>query len=93
METALLLPAVERVRRLRAEASARALVDPTSLHVSTPPAGEATTHGAAVERLGIPAQEEGTGAAEGSIVALMREWWPKLILVAADAGEWDFICR
>lgn len=83
------LPAVERVARLRAEASVRALVGTSSGCVPTPPA---------VGHAGAGASDEGTGpsaatAAAGSIVDLMQEWWPRLMSAAADAQEWDFMCR
>lgn len=95
----LLLPAVERVHRLRAEAAVRTLVDGTGLHVSTPPSGEVTAHNAAAGSLGIRASKEDTGeamgaaAAAGPIAALMRELWPRLISAAVDGREWEFMCR
>eukprot|EP00752_Nemacystus_decipiens_P018330 g16445.t1 len=85
------LPAAEKVRRLRAEVAVRALVDPSSPPVSTL---EAAAHGtAAGENLGDPAREGGPGTTAGAIVELMREWWPRLISAAAEAGEWEVVCR
>lgn len=83
------LPAAERVRRSRAEASVRALVDPNSLNSAQSRAE------------GIAESGESTGAMvvggrkqeDEPIVALMREWWPKLISAAAEAREWVFLCR
>ena len=83
------LPVAERVRRSRAEASVRALVDPASFS-NTPARAERGS-----ERDGSTgAMMVGDGEQEDEpIVALMREWWPKLISTAAEAREWVFLCR
>ena len=33
------------------------------------------------------------GAVSGSMSELLREWWPKLISVAAEARDWEFLSR
>lgn len=99
-DAALPLPAVERVHRLRTEASVKALVDPTGVHSPTRSIGVSVIHDASaatVHRPGVGTREEDVGAAAtaargGSIVALMQEWWPKLISAAVDTREWAFLC-
>lgn len=76
--TSVLLPMAEKVARSRAEASVKALVDSA--------AGDAAD---------IAESVVGTGAREGTgtIEALMREWWPRLISAAVDGRDWEFVCR
>lgn len=98
-DAALPLPAVEKVRRLRAEVSVKALVDATDMHAQTRPIiGGSVIHdgrGHHPEVGTLEDDDEAMASATwgGAIVALMQEWWPKLISAAVDTGEWDFLCK
>lgn len=79
----------------------KALVDPTGVHATARPIGGAVIHDAGAagrHHPGVGTREEDAGATTaaatwgGSIVALMREWWPKLISAAVDVREWEFLC-
>lgn len=78
------IPVTERVTRLRAEACVKALVDPPNV------AGARDADNAVAASV---VGAVGTREATGPIAALMREWWPRLITAAADAREWEFVCR
>lgn len=95
LETAHNLTSAQRVRRLRAQAAVQALVDPASTQLRTREADAGAGDAAGEMRFG-DGNVKGSGDvsdAAGAIIALMRDWWPRLILAAVEAREWDFICR
>lgn len=83
------LPSAERVRRSRAEASVRALVDPTSFSSAPARAKPGAERDESTGAMVVGGEER----EDEPVVALMREWWPKLISTAVEAREWVFLCR
>lgn len=102
-----LTTAVEKVRRMRMEATARALLLELSSSATKSAGrsdGASSPAGADACAMSLPppatfrgtdgAIEKDSGEiAEGgtAMVEFMRQWWPKLLEVAVDAREWEFL--
>lgn len=83
--------AVDRVRRMRVEATARSLLERAGVDaISLPP----TVHerdGGMIEEDSWGVIKAGSGAEVASLNEFMRQWWSKLLEVGVDAREWDFV--
>lgn len=81
---------------MRAESVVKALLDRAGQAVSEGTAGEGGKGGGDVS-LGGRREEGGDGSeaagVTGDILVFMREWWPKVVLAAAESREWEFLSR
>lgn len=81
---------------MRAESVVKALLDRADKPASEGSAGEGGRGGGDVS-LGGRKEEGGDGSEAagltGDILVFMREWWPKVVLTAAESREWEFLLR